>query len=35
VEEEVSSLEITFETKSFLKGAGGVLDFAYHLVFER
>ena len=45
LKEEVSSLEITFEIKSVLKGAvdvtlrvrpiSKVLDFAYHLVFER
>lgn len=45
VKEEASSLEITFEMKSVLKGAvdvtvrarpiSEVLDFAYHLVFER
>jgi len=45
VKERASSLEITFEMKSVLKGAvdvtvrvrpiSKVLDFAYHLVFER
>ena len=45
VKEEASSLEITFEMKSVLKGSVDVtvrvrpiskaLDFAYNLVFER